>query len=357
MMNLQDPLALAWLALPVLLVAFFLLRRRKKGGRVLRMGSLAPAIADEIRRSRWMHRGLFTLGILTMVLMAFVIARPSRVVSWTKKFSEGIDIVIVLDVSESMEATDLTPTRFIAAKNVIKDFISKRSEDRIGFVIFGGESVTKSPLTRDYDFLNSQVDGLELRELKQGTAIGMGLANGIGRLRNSESKTKVILLLTDGDSNVGSINPITASQLARQDGIKIYSVGIGKENRVLVPIYAFDMQGKKTQMIAQVPSYINPELLKEISRMTGGKSFMARDTGMLNRILAEIDRLEKTRVQMQPMQRREELFFWPALIATALLFSLFLLQETRFRRAHAVKLFHWKPREKRKELAHAAAAR
>ena len=213
----------------------------------------------ESRRTKRIFRALFAFTLLSLIVLAFVAARPTWVKSWAKKSSEGIDIVLALDVSESMDADDLPPSRILVAKQVIRDFIRRRTEDRIGLVLFGGEAVTKCPLTRDFDFLLSQVDDVKLRELKQGTAIGNGLASSIARLRHSDAKNRVIILLTDGDSNVGAINPITAANLARQEGIKIYTIGIGKADRVVVPIYAYDIFGKRNQLIAQVPSYLNPE--------------------------------------------------------------------------------------------------
>ena len=190
----------------------------------------------------------------------------------------------------------------------------------------------RSPLTRDFDFLLGQVEEVKLRELKQGTAIGLGLTNGIARLRKSHSRNKVVILLTDGDSNVGSVNPMTAAKLAQQEGIRIYTIGIGQEDRVVVPIYALDAQGKKTHLIAQVPSYLNPKLLKEISELTGGQSFMARDTGMLSRVLQEIDKLEKTKVTLSALTEIEELFIYPGLFGLFLMAFAFLLMETRFQR-------------------------
>ena len=340
MWQLADPKSLLWLLLPLALVVYFWLHRRSPN----RTGLLAfsPAetrIRQESRRTRLWFRLLFAGSLLGLASLVLAIARPVHVENWTRRWSEGIDIAIVLDVSESMEATDLVPNRMSAAKQVIRNFIEARPDDRIGLIIFGGEAVTKCPLTRDHDFLIQQVEDSRMRELKQGTAIGMGLSNAISRLRNSDSKTKIIVLLTDGDSNVGAINPITATHLARQEGIKIYSIGIGKENRVVVPIYAYDLSGRRTQLIAQVPSYINPELLAQISRLTGGNAYMARDTGMLHRILQEIDRLERNKQKMQPQQRREERFFLPAVAGTFLLFLIWLLQQTRFRKVRVRNAF------------------
>jgi Ca-activated chloride channel family protein len=333
MLQLLSPKAL-WLGmLPLALLVYFILRRRSSRLKTLLPLSPPSLLRAASRRTRLIFRLIFAASVIALLIVTVVIAQPIRVQSWTKKWTEGMDIVISLDVSESMDATDFLPSRILVAKAVIRDFIKHRSDDRIGLNIFGGEAMTKCPLTRDYDFLLSQVDDVRLRELKQGTAIGMGLSNAIGRLRHSDSKNRIIILLTDGDSNVGSINPITAAHLAHQEGIRIYSIGIGKADRVVVPIYAYDIYGKRTQLIAQVPSYLNPELLREISRLTGGKAYMARDPGMLNQIIHEIDRLEKTKVKITPMQKREDMSYYFGVAALLLLGMVYGLQETRFRKA------------------------
>jgi Ca-activated chloride channel homolog len=340
MWHLGNSQALWLLLLPLLLGAFFLLRRRRpQERRQLFFSGPEALVRRESQKIRRSFRLMFLATVVGLVALAFAAARPFEVNSSIKRTGEGIDILIVLDVSESMDADDLEPSRIDSAKSVIRDFIHRRSNDRIGIVVFSGDAVTKCPLTRDYDFLLSQVEDIRLREMKQGTAIGMGLASGVARLRKSESKSKVILLLTDGDSNVGAINPITATQLAKQEGIKIYTIGMGKANRVVVPIYAYDMFGHKTQLVAQVPSYLNPELLQEISRLTGGKSFMARDSKALSKILQEIDQLEKTKIKITRIEQRKEKFILPALVALGFLFLVVCLQETRFRKArHAVSV-------------------
>jgi len=337
MWHLADPKAL-WLGLIPLALAFYFLTKQRsaKLKTLLPLSGPRSLLQAQSRRAKWAFRILFALSLIAFLNLVLVIARPIRSEFWKHKQSDGIDIVILLDVSESMDATDLLPTRILSAKQVIRDFIHKRTEDRIGFVIFGGEAVMKSPLTRDYDFLLSQVEDIKLRELKQGTAIGMGLANAVSRLRHSTAKSRVIILLTDGDSNVGAINPITATHLAKQEGIRIYSIGIGRSDRVVVPIYAYDMMGNKSQLIAQVPSYLNPELLKEISRLTGGKAYMARDSGMLGRILHEIDSLEKSKIKVSTVEKRTEEFHFPAGVAIALLALVYFLEETRYRKARRV---------------------
>ena len=330
MWQLMEPTYLLFLFMPLMALLFIFFKRRTPSNKK----QVSFSFDDDLfkkhhHRTRFIFRLMLLANLTVFALLAICIARPTVLKSWVQKWTQGVDIVFVLDVSESMDATDLTPSRIQAAKSVIKDFVSHRPDDRIGLVIFGGESILKSPLTRDFDFLLSQVEDVKLRELKQGTAIGNGMANGIARLRNSESKTRILILLTDGDSNVGAVNPITAAHLARQEGIKVYSIGIGQNDRVLVPIYAYDASGTKTQLVAQIPSYLNPELLKQIASITGGRSYMARDTGALNRILQDIDLLEKTKIKLLPMSKQEEVFLIPALFATLLLMGFLFLQETR----------------------------
>lgn len=333
MMFWLNPLAF-FLFLPLLgaVLFFFLCRKSKNNSLLSRMPGPWLQLKKEMRRTRRVYRTLFMLLIFGLALLVFALARPARSKAIVKKFTEGVDIALVLDVSESMDAEDLKPSRILSAKQVIRQFISQRPNDRIGLVVFGGESVMKSPLTRDFDFLLKKVDEVKLRELKQGTAIGLGITNGIARLRKGKTPSKIIILLTDGDSNVGAINPITAAKLAVQEGIRVYTIGIGEKDRVVVPIYGYDARGEKTHLIAQVPSYLNPELLKEVAEMTGGKSYMARDSGMLSRVLQEIDKLERTKIQLSAQTEFEELFFYPLLLGALLVFFSYLLLETRYQR-------------------------
>ncbi|MCB0418250.1 MAG: VWA domain-containing protein [Bdellovibrionaceae bacterium] len=332
-MYLITPFALLLLLLPIGLAVFFLFKRRSTSGKLILPFSSLTIRRHTTRNAKYVHRALFGATVLALLLIVVSIARPAKRHLWAEKWAEGIDIVLTLDVSESMDATDFKPNRIVVAKQVIRDFIEKRDTDRIGLVTFGGEAVTKCPLTRDYDFLKKQLEEVELRELKQGTAIGMALTNAVGRLRGSTAKSKVIVLITDGDSNVGAINPITASNLAKEEGIRIYAIGIGKNSRVLVPIYAYDIMGKRTHLLTHIPSYLNPDLLKEIAGLTGAKSYMAKDEGSLAAILSEIDQLEKSKVKVTPKSRTEELYFWIALAATVLMFVTYLLQELRYWRA------------------------
>lgn len=331
--SLMHPWILALAVLPPLALAFLLLRvKRTPNSKTMYFPVPKEFWQRALKRTRRIHRALAGLTLIALLILAYAAARPVLEKPRVSKEAEGIDIGIVFDVSESMEADDFEPNRFVVAKKVVRDFIERRVDDRLAFVTFSGDTVTKSPLTRDQEFLKSQIDDLRLRELKQGTAIGMGLANGIARLKNSKAKTRIIVLLTDGDSNVGAINPITAAQLARQQGIRIYTIGIGKSNRVVVPIYSYDIYGRRSQLVAQVPSYLNPELLQDIAQITGGKAYMARDAGMLSTMLQEIDRLERTKIKISKTTEREERFLPYALAACLLIFCLALLRETRFQR-------------------------
>lgn len=337
--HLANPIALALLTIPFFLFLYFGKKRKIPfTSRLLALALPESLLKKEVARLRVLYRILFLGHLVSFILIIYVVARPFEVDRKIIKKGEGIDIVIVFDVSESMEADDFAPDRISVAKGVVRDFIKRRTEDRIGIVLFSGDSVTKCPLTNDYDFLLSQVDDIRLRELKQGTAIGMGLSNGIVRLKSGEAKTKVMILLTDGDSNVGAINPITAANLARQEGIKIYTIGIGKSNRVVVPIYSYDAYGRRNQLVAQVPSYLNPELLRDIANRTGGRAYMARDPGMLSRMLLEIDKLERTKVRTIRSDNRREKFSIYGAWALSLLGLMTLGQQTRFRRETLPKM-------------------
>jgi Ca-activated chloride channel family protein len=328
-MTFLNPYFFLFILVPVGFVGYFLLRKTPLPKRLI--SATPDALKKATRSTRYRVRALFFFSMLGLAAMVAAMARPVREISMEKRHVEGIDIALVVDISESMEATDFSPNRMEVSKSVIRDFIKRRNQDRIALVLFGGEAVTKSPLTYDYPFLLQQIDDIRFRELKQGTAIGMGLLGGISRLRNSKSKNRVIILFTDGDSNVGTINPITAAHLARQEHIRVYTIGIGQKDRVVVSIYSYDLEGRRTQLIAQVPSYLNPELLKQIAQMTGAKAYMARDANMLSRFVREIDSLEKTPIRVQSTRKSEELYRIPLLLSLCLTFFVIVLMETRFR--------------------------
>jgi len=245
---------------------------------------------DKLRHS------LIFLRFIAIIFLIIAIARPQTVdVSSQKKMNKGIDIIMAIDVSASMLAKDLKPNRLDALKNVADEFIKNRVTDRIGLVEYAGESYTKTPLTTD-----KSITLKSLREIKYnniiegGTAIGMGLATSVNRIKDSKAKSKVIILLTDGVNNAGFIDPITAAELAKEFKIKIYSIGLGTNGLALSPV-GIDARGKFNYANIQVE--IDEKLLTQISEMTGGKYFRATDNERLKEIYSDIDKLEKTEIE------------------------------------------------------------
>jgi Ca-activated chloride channel family protein len=246
----------------------------------------------------------FILRMIVLTLVIIALSRPQSTSKGENVYSEGIDIVLALDISGSMLAEDFQPNRIEAAKNVAQDFISGRTNDRIGLVIFSGESFTQCPLTVDYEVLKNLIKPLKSGMIEDGTAIGLGLANGVNRLRESKAKSKVIILLTDGVNNRGEIDPITAAQIAQSYGIRIYTVGVGTIGEAPYPVQT--PFGIRYQM---VPVEIDEKVMKQVAEMTEGKYFRATDNKKLRSIYQEIDQLEKTRIEVRSYRRYTELFY------------------------------------------------
>jgi Ca-activated chloride channel family protein len=264
------------------------------------------------------------LGIGSLIV-AF--ARPQTFSSGENIYTEGIDIAIVLDVSGSMLAEDFKPNRLEAAKNVIGNFIRGRTNDRIGLVIFAGESFTQCPLTIDYNVLRNLLAEIKSGMIQDGTAIGNAIANGVNRLKDSNAKSKVMILLTDGVNNAGEIDPVTAAQIAQKFGIRIYTVGVGSLGQAPYPFQT--PFGIRRQM---VPVEIDENLLKQISEITGGKYFRATSNRKLAEIYEEIDKLEKTKVEVTSYRHAKELFFFWALGGLILLLTEFSLEKFYLRK-------------------------
>lgn len=267
------------------------------------------------------------LRILALAFLIVAFARPQTFSSGENIYTEGIDIAMVLDISGSMLAEDFKPNRLEAAKKVIDDFIKGRTSDRIGLVIFSGESFTQCPLTIDYSVLRNLLSEIYSGMIEDGTAIGNAIANGVNRLKDSKAKSKVMILLTDGVNNAGEIDPITAAQIAQKFGIRIYTVGVGTMGEAPYPFQT--PFGKRYQM---VPVEIDENLLKQIASITGGKYFRATNNRKLIEIYEEIDRLEKTRVEVTSYQHAKELYFSWALGGLILLFAEFGLSKFYLRK-------------------------
>lgn len=267
------------------------------------------------------------LRILALGFLIVAFARPQTFSSGENIYTEGIDIAMVLDISGSMLAEDFKPNRLEAAKNVINNFIKGRTTDKIGLVIFSGESFTQCPLTVDYSVLSNLLSEIRSGMIQDGTAIGNAIANGVNRLKDSKAKSKVLILLTDGVNNAGQIDPLTSAQIAQKFGIRIYTVGVGTMGEAPYP---FDTPfGRRYQM---VPVEIDETLLKQISNTTGGKYFRATNNKKLEEIYEEIDKLEKTRVEVTSYRRAKELYFNWALIGFFLLLSEFGLSRIYLKR-------------------------
>ncbi|MBQ0735229.1 vWA domain-containing protein [Aquimarina celericrescens] len=273
---------------------------------------------------------LFVLRLAAMSLIITALARPRTVdVSTKTKTTRGIDIVMAIDVSASMLAKDLRPNRLEALKDVAAEFVKGRPNDRIGLVIYAGESFTKTPITSDKSIVLSSMKDVKYDNvLENGTAIGMGLATSVNRLKDSKAKSKVIILLTDGSNNAGFIDPKIASELAVEYGIKTYTIGLGTNGMALAPVALLP---NGSFQYGRVQVEIDEDLLKEIAKATGGKYFRATNNKKLEQIYQEIDKLEKTDIEEFKFYNYEEKFRSLVLLAGLLIFMEFLLRYTVFR--------------------------
>jgi Ca-activated chloride channel family protein len=269
----------------------------------------------------------FVFRLLAICCIVVALARPQTRNDEQLVTGEGIDIVLCLDISGSMLAEDFTPNRMEAAKNVAGEFIDHRPTDRIGLVIFSGESFTMCPLTTDRIVLKTQLANVQSGLLEDGTAIGSGLATSVDRLRNSPSKSKVIILLTDGENNGGLIDPNTAKEIAKSIGVKVYTIGMGTEGFATVPI-----QTPGGVIHEKEKVNIDEKLLTQIATETGGRYYRAKDNESLKNIYDEIDHLEKSRIEVSTLRRYSEQFYPFALAAALFLLLELVLKWTVFRK-------------------------
>lgn len=292
-----------WLLLMIPGLIYDYWRRHRRMVTEVQFSSLQPFHrSPRTIRERMRH---VPAGVRFAALAAFMIAlaRPQSVSDKQNITTEGIDIVLVLDVSGSMLAEDFTPNRLDAAKQVASEFIDGRTNDRIGLVIFSGESFTQCPLTTDYPVLKNLLREIKNGMVVDGTAIGMALANGVNRLKDSKAKSKVMVLLTDGVNNRGEIDPITAAKVAATFGVRVYTVGVGAQGEAPYPVQT--PFGIRRQL---VPVDLDEKSLTAVAEMTGGKYYRATDNRKLKAIYQEIDRLERTRIEVTAYKRSTDLF-------------------------------------------------
>lgn len=333
MTGFASPAAFLLFAPLALIVAWGLARRRARrpsirfGG----LGELAKVSPSLRARLSWLP---FALQAIAASLAIVALARPQRADVKVKRNVEGIDIMLVLDVSDSMLIEDMRPNRIEACKDVMKRFIQGRSSDRIGLVIFSGESYTRVPLTLDYKMLLQNLSEVRIsRNIKMGTAIGVALANAVARLKDSTAKSRVVVFLTDGENNSGTIDPETALDIAKGYGLKIYSIGAGKDGDAQLPVETEDAFGRRVKRYQPIHSTVNDELLGKMASETGGKYYRAETGDALEKVFRDIDRLEKTKIETNQFTKYAELYAPWAWAAAAISLIGFALGRTWLRRA------------------------
>ncbi|MFQ5823683.1 MAG: VWA domain-containing protein [bacterium] len=309
---------------------FWYLRKNKNREGSLRYSNigLVKNVGKASSKKKYRHI-IFALRLLVISLLIICFARPQSGRTEQEVITEGIDIIIALDISSSMLAVDFKPkNRLEAAKLVAGDFIEGRRNDRIGLVVFAAKSFTQCPLTLDYGILLNFIEKVESGMIEDGTAIGMAIANAANRLRDSKAKSKVVILLTDGQNNRGQLDPITAAKVAQAFGIRIYTVGVGKRGNALYPVDD-PIFGKR---YVPMPVQIDEASLKEIAKITKGSYFRATDKQSLDQIFNEIDQLEKTKIEVKQFTRFKELFITYLGLALGLVVLEIVLANTKFRK-------------------------
>jgi Ca-activated chloride channel homolog len=322
----QNP-SLLFALIIVPLIALFYFWKERIFRPAIGISAISHVAEKQTLKTRTRHTP-FILKLIALALMIIALARPQSRNSFQDIKTEGIDIVLAMDVSASMLARDFKPDRLEASKRLAMSFIDSRPNDRIGLVVFSGESFTQCPLTTDHAVLKNLFAGLKTGMIKDGTAIGLGLANAISRLEKSNAKSKVVILLTDGVNNQGSIAPLTAAELAKPFNIRVYTIGVGTRGKAPTPVglypdgtYAFDY----------VDVDVDDKTLTQIAEMNGGRYFRATSNEKLKEIYKEIDKMEKTVIEEKQYSNRTELFLPFLLAAFALILIEFILSRTYYR--------------------------
>lgn len=307
------------------LIAFYILKQQKANAS-FRMPGLQQFKGSGNNFRFYLRHVLFALRTIAIGLLIVTLARPQSTDSFQNISTEGIDIILALDISGSMLARDFKPDRLEASKNVATEFISGRPYDRMGLVVFSGESFTQCPLTTDHAVLINLLREIQSGMIQDGTAIGMGLATAVNRIKDSEAKSKVIILLTDGVNNMGEIAPATAAGIARSFGIRVYTIGMGTRGMAPYPVRTpFGIQYQNMRVEIDEP------VLQQIAAETGGKYFRATDNDKLVQVYAEIDKLEKSKIDVRQFSRKEEEYLVPAIIAFCIIALELLVRYTFLR--------------------------
>lgn len=321
-----NPNYLYLLLLLIPLVAWYLYKLRKSQASLQVSSAEAFEAPGTTSWRVYLRHVPFVLRMVAIAVLIVVLARPQSTNSWQNSTTEGIDIVMAIDISTSMLAEDLKPNRLEAAKDVAASFINGRPNDNIGLVVFAAESFTQCPLTTDHGVLLNLFKDIQPGIIQDGTAIGVGLANAVSRIKDSQAKSKVIILLTDGVNNTGQVAPVTAAEIAKTFGIRVYTIGVGTQGEAPYPIpTAFGIQYQN------IPVEIDEQVLKQIASTTGGQYFRATDNASLKEIYSEIDQMEKTKISVQEFSKKQEEYKNWALLAFVLLLVEVLLRNTVLR--------------------------
>jgi Ca-activated chloride channel homolog len=320
-----QPAFLYLLIIVPLMIGFYVFKQQKAVAS-LRVSGTQPFERSGKTFRNYLRHVMFGLRTFAVGLLIIVLARPQATDNFQDVSTEGIDIILTLDISGSMLARDFKPDRLEASKNVATEFISGRPYDRIGLVVFSGESFTQCPITTDHAVLINLLREMKSGMIEDGTAIGMGLATAVNRIKDSEAKSKVIILLTDGVNNRGMVAPMTAAEIAKTYGIRVYTIGVGTQGVAPYPVQTpFGIQYQDMQV------EIDEAILKDIAKMTDGKYFRATDNEKLKQVYAEIDKLEKSRIETRQFKLKEEKFERLALIAFCLILLEIILRNTLFK--------------------------
>ncbi len=310
-MTFQSPAYLFLLLLLIPIVGWYIWELRKSDASVQISSSSLLGRLSKSPRIYLLHVP-FVLRVAAICLLSIALARPQLSNRWQQESTEGIDIMMAMDISGTMLAEDLRPNRLEAAKAVATEFVNSRPNDNIGLVVFAGESFTQCPLTTDHVALNNLFQAVHFGMIEDGTAIGLGLANAVNRMKDSQTKSKVIILLTDGSNNRGDIDPATAAEIAKTFGIRVYAIGVGSYGKARVPV-----QTPMGTQYVTMDSEFDETTLQNIAATTGGEYFRATDNATLRNIYQKIDQLEKTKIRVREYAKRSE-HFAPFLLAAVL---------------------------------------
>jgi Ca-activated chloride channel homolog len=334
-MQWKDPVYI-WLLVPLIAAAAWTYYKHKQKKSSFKFSTTTILKTGNKSLKVLLNQLPFFLKIAALVFVIIALCRPQTADTKIKTNVEGIDIVIAFDISDSMLIEDMKPlNRLEAAKEKIQEFVKNRTTDKIGIVIFAGEAFTLVPPTLDYELILARIAEITTAQdarIKEGTALGVGLANAVSRLKDSQAKTRVVIFMTDGENNSGTIDPETGLELAKGYGIKIYSIGLGKDGPTQIPIYVKNLMGGKIKTYQPFESTVNEELLSKMASETGGKYYRATKEDSLKGVFDEINKLEKTKTDVNKYTKYTEQFPYYLVIGICLYLVAWLLQATWLRR-------------------------